>query len=183
MTDIFISFKTDDTPRVRPIYDGFKARGLSVFWSNSIPKGAPNYQSIIKEELLNARLVVVVWTRDSVKSGPVIQECSQAEKAEKLFQVLLDRIDPIDMPMEVKYKAQKTVLVGWAGSYQNPEWIKLNNAIDARLKRQAVKSEIEILIEAISLNQNDAKLYRQLIDAYERKGKLSDAVPFLTGLI
>jgi hypothetical protein len=50
MADIFISFKTDDTPRVQAVYDGFRGRGLTVFWSNDIPIGAPNYQAIIKDE-------------------------------------------------------------------------------------------------------------------------------------
>ena len=137
MADIFISFKTDDTPRVQAIYDGFRARGLTVFWSNHIPAGASNYQAIIKDELLKAPVAVVVWTNRSVHSGPVVQECSQAERANKLFQILLDDIEPIDMPMEVKYKAQKTMLLGWTGNVNHPEWIKLNSAIDARLGRKA----------------------------------------------
>jgi formylglycine-generating enzyme required for sulfatase activity len=135
MADIFISFKTDDTPRVQAIYDGFRARGLTVFWSNDIPKGAPNYQAIIKDELLKAPAVVVVWTNFSVHSGPVVQECSQAERANKLFQILLDDIEPIDMPMEVKFKAQKTMLLGWTGNRSHSEWVKLNSAIDVRLGR------------------------------------------------
>ena len=135
MADIFISFKTDDTPRVQAVYDGFRARGLTVFWSNDIPKGVPNYQAIIKDELLKAPAVVVVWTNRSVHSDPVVQECAQAERANKLFQILLDDIEPIDMPMEVKYKAQKTMLLGWTGNSNHSEWIKLNSAIDARLNR------------------------------------------------
>ena len=90
MADVFISFKTDDTPRVQAVHDGFRARGLTVFWSNDIPKGAPNYQAVIKDEILKAPVVVVVWTAGSVHSGPVVQECSQAEKASKLFQILFD---------------------------------------------------------------------------------------------
>jgi formylglycine-generating enzyme required for sulfatase activity len=137
MADIFISFKTDDTPRVQAIYDGFRARGLTVFWSNDIPAGALNYQAIIKDELLKAPVVVVVWTRNSVQSHPVAQEGAQAERANKLFQVLLDDIEPIDFPMEVRFKAQKTMLLGWTGTPNNSEWIKLNNAIDARLRRKS----------------------------------------------
>ena len=136
MADIFISFKTDDTPRVQAVYEGFRARGLTVFWSNHIPTGAPNYQAIIKDEILKAPLVVVVWTNRSVHSDPVAQECAQAEKANKLFQILLDDIEPIDMPMEVKFKAQKTMLLGWTGNTSHPEWVRLNSAIDARLGRK-----------------------------------------------
>ncbi len=136
MADIFISFKTDDTPRVQAIYDGFRARGLTVFWSNDIPKGAPDYHAIIKDEIRKAPVVVVVWTNDSVLSHPVAQECAQAERDNKLFQVLLDDIEPIDFPMEVRFKAQKTMLLGWTGNPNHSEWIKLNSAIDARLGRK-----------------------------------------------
>lgn len=136
MADIFISFKTDDTPRVQAIYDGFRARGLTVFWSNDIPKGAPDYHGIIKAEIREAPVVVVVWTRNSVLSHPVAQEGAQAERDNKLFQVLLDDIEPIDFPMEVRFKAQKTMLLRWTGNPNHSEWIKLNSAIDARLGRK-----------------------------------------------
>ncbi|MGO9485535.1 MAG: hypothetical protein ACLPX9_13255 [Rhodomicrobium sp.] len=33
---------------LQAVYDGFRARGLTVFWSNDIPKGAPGYHAIIK---------------------------------------------------------------------------------------------------------------------------------------
>jgi formylglycine-generating enzyme required for sulfatase activity len=136
MADIFISFKTDDTPRVQAIYDGFCARGLTVFWSNDIPKGAPDYHAIIKAEIRAAPVVVVVWTHNSVQSHPVAQEGAQAERENKLFQVLLDDIEPIDFPFEVRFKAQKTMMLGWTGQPNHPEWIKLNSAIDARLGRK-----------------------------------------------
>lgn len=136
MADIFISFKTDDTPRVRAIYDGFRARGLTVFWSNDIPAGAPDYHAIIKAEIRKAPVVVVVWTHNSVQSHPVAQEGAQAERENKLFQVLLDDIEPIDFPFEVRFKAQKTMMLGWIGNPNHSEWIKLNSAIDARLGRK-----------------------------------------------
>jgi hypothetical protein len=85
MADVFISFRTDDTARVKPIREGFLARGLTVFWWNDIPKGAANYQAVIKEELVKAPVVVVVWTTASVHSDPVAQECSEAKLLNKLF--------------------------------------------------------------------------------------------------
>jgi formylglycine-generating enzyme required for sulfatase activity len=136
MADIFISFKTDDTPRVQAIHDGFRARGLTVFWSNDIPIGAPNYQAVIAHEILAAPAVVVVWTNASVHSDPVAQECDQAKRDGKLFQIVLDDILPIHMPMGLQYKAQKAIMLGWTGNTGHPEWIKLNSAIDARLGRK-----------------------------------------------
>ncbi len=137
MADIFISFSTADTARVRPIYDAFKARGLTVFWSNDIPAGAPDYHAVIKDEIRKAPVVVVVWTHNSIISHPVSQECSQSERDNKLMQVLIDEIEPIDFPMEVRFRAQKTFLIGWTGDPQHSGWVRLNDALDGRLGRSA----------------------------------------------
>jgi hypothetical protein len=135
VADIFVSFRTGDTERVQPIYDALLARGLTVFWSNAIPTGAPNYQAIIEDELREASVVLVLWTHWSVQSNPVIQECLQALRYEKLIQVVLDEdIPPIRFPMEIPYKAQKAMLINWAGDVEHPEWRKLNEAIDTRIK-------------------------------------------------
>jgi TIR domain len=74
MADIFLSFKTSDTPRVQAMFDGLRSEGFSVFWSNDIPVGAPNYQAVIRANLDAAHTVVVVWTAASVHSSPVTQE-------------------------------------------------------------------------------------------------------------
>src|SRR5215475_653234 len=120
MARVFISFKTDDTPRVRPFFDSLRAEGMTVFWSNDIPTGSPNYQAIIKAELSKADVVLVVWTRTSVDSHAVAQECSQAERDNKLIQLVLDNIDPIDFPMEVRFKSHKAMLIGWTGDTRHP---------------------------------------------------------------
>lgn len=133
MADVFISFATSDATRVGVVADALRERGISVFWSMEIPKGAPDYHAVIKAEMNIARLVLVAWTKTSVLSHPVSQECAQAERGGKLIQVLLDDIEPIEFPMEVRYRAQKTRLVDWAGNRRHPEWIALIAAIDARL--------------------------------------------------
>jgi hypothetical protein len=79
MTDIFVSFATADTLRVQPIVDGFRQLGMSVFWSNDIPKGAVDYHAVIKQKINESAIVIVAWTKASVTSNPVIQECAQAE--------------------------------------------------------------------------------------------------------
>lgn len=165
MADVFVSFSTTDTSRVRPLVDGFRGRRLSVFWSNDIPKGAPDYHAIIRHELRTAVLVVVVWTRDSIVSHPVTQECAQAERANKLFQVLFDEIEPIDFPMEVRFRAQKTFLLGWGGDEQNPEWLKLNAAIDVRLA-EATQSAEYLLGRGVEHEQRGE--YRQAIAEFDQ---------------
>lgn len=141
MADLFISFSTADTIRVQPIIDQLRASGLSVFWSNDIPTGSTNYQNIIIEEIRDACLVLVLWTNSSVKSSPVAQECSQATKHHKLFQVLLDDIEPILIPMEADFKSQKTCLVGWSGNSLDQRWARLLAEIIKKVGSASVKTD------------------------------------------
>lgn len=149
MADVFISFKTTDTARVAQVRDAFRARGLSVFWSNDIAPGEPNYQLLIKDEMQRAVVVVVVWTNDSVHSHPVAQECAQAERWGKLLQAQIDDIEPIDFPMEAKFKAQKAMLIGWAGDTAHPEWARLAVAVENRLAPER-RGEIEAARRALA---------------------------------
>jgi hypothetical protein len=146
MADLFLSFAVADTERAQLIHDALVARGLTVFWCPSIPTGVPNYQDTLEDELKKAMVVLVLWTHASVKSGPVVQECLQAQRYEKLIQVVLDDdIQPIRFPMEVSFKAQKAMLAGWAGDTLDPEWRKLNTAIDGLI---SFRSSAEYKISA-----------------------------------
>lgn len=109
-----------------------------MFWSLDIPKGAPDYHEVIRRNLREAVVVVVAWTRASVKSHPVTQECAQAERESKLLQVVLDRLEPIDFPMEVRFRSEKTMLIDWSGDSSHPDWIALNRAIEGRLSQRAL---------------------------------------------
>jgi hypothetical protein len=39
MSDIFISYASEDLPRIRPLVDALERRGWSVFWDRTIPAG------------------------------------------------------------------------------------------------------------------------------------------------
>ncbi len=133
MADIFISFKSSDFARVSPLRKALLRRGLSVFWSTDIQIGSSNYQTVIADEIKRAGVVLVVWTEASVDSHAVVQECVQAERDGKLIQVVFDEFDPIRFPMDVSFRAQKAMLIGWTGDQRHPEWSRLVTAVDARL--------------------------------------------------
>jgi hypothetical protein len=136
MAHVFISFSTLDTTRVQSICDALNASGLSTFWSNDIPPGSPSYLDVIIDEMRNAAVVLVLWTRTSVKSPAVAQECSQATRDGKLFQAVLDEIEPIRFPMEAGFTAQKSNLIGWNGDVTARDWVKLCEAITRRVTDQ-----------------------------------------------
>lgn len=116
MTDVFISYKREDEPRVAPIVEGLRAAGLSVWWDRDIPGGEAWRQSI-SEQLDAARCVIVVWSETSV--GPlgefVQDEAGRAKARGILIPVRIDRVtEPLGFG-----EIQSLDLVGWRGNRRN----------------------------------------------------------------
>ena len=176
MADIFVSFKTDDKPRVQPIVDAFRGLELKVFWSDDIPKGASSYQKHIAKEIDAATVVVVVWTQASVMSDPVAQECAQAKQDEKLFQVVLDHIRPIDFPMGLGYAAQKILLQGWTGDQQNSEWVKLIKSNKDRCQESpSVAQSSSTRLDVVTSADEAQRAFREFSEAIKRKSNVMEA--------
>jgi TIR domain len=118
MTKVFLSYSTKDTRRIELFRNelfGGSIKKEDVFWAHDIPIGTPNYQGVIVRALQQADVVLGFLTLNSVASSPVVQECVQAQKDRKLIQVVLDDIPPILLPMDLDFRAQKMMMVGWAG--------------------------------------------------------------------
>jgi serine/threonine-protein kinase len=65
--DIFVSYKTEDRPRIKRLVDALEAQGLSVWWDAHIGGGA-NWRRDIEQHLDGASCVIVAWSTRSV--GP-----------------------------------------------------------------------------------------------------------------
>lgn len=48
MTDIFVSYATEDRDRVRPLVEVLEAEGWDVFWDREIPPGR-SWDDVIQE--------------------------------------------------------------------------------------------------------------------------------------
>ncbi len=77
MSDIFLSYASEDRERVRPLAEALAEQGWDVWWDRSIPPGQ-TWREVIQAALAEARCVVVVWSRRSVESRWVIAEADQA---------------------------------------------------------------------------------------------------------
>ena len=89
MTDIFVSYATEDRERVRPLVEVLEAEGWSIFWDREIPPGR-SWDDVIQETLDEAQCVVAVWTRHSVESRWVKIEAMEGLEREILVPVVLD---------------------------------------------------------------------------------------------
>jgi hypothetical protein len=116
MTDIFLSYKREDEPRVAPIVEGLRSAGLVVWWDRDI-SGGEAWRQTISEQLETARCVIVVWSETSV--GPlgefVQDEAGRAKARGILIPVRIDRVtEPLGFG-----EIQSLDLVGWRGNRRN----------------------------------------------------------------
>jgi len=95
MADIFISYAREDRSRIEPLARRLEELGWSVWWDTAIPPGRA-YDEIIEEAISAAKAVVVLWSKESVKSGWVKEEAGRGKERKILVPA---RIDPVEPPI------------------------------------------------------------------------------------
>jgi len=118
VADIFISYKSNERDAVRAIADGLRAAGFTVWWDHALI-GGDDYSEVIQREIAAAKLVMPIWSKQSVKSQWVRAEAD--EGAGKLLPV---RIDDVRPPLPHN-KLHTIDLIGWRGDDQDPRWRRL----------------------------------------------------------
>ena len=120
MSDIFISYASEDRSRVRRLADALSGHGWSVWWDRQIQAGK-TFDHVIAEALESARCVVVVWSRDSVASSWVREEADEGRKRGVLIPVLIDEISP---PLGFG-RIQAARMIEWDGAPESEAFQKL----------------------------------------------------------
>jgi TIR domain len=93
MSDIFISYASEDRPRARTIAHALEAEGWSVWWDRNIPAGK-RFTQVIEEEIGKARCIVVLWSAISVTKDWVIEEALDGRERQVLVPVFVERVQP-----------------------------------------------------------------------------------------
>ena len=128
MSDIFVSYKSEDRKRVEPIVDALIAEGFSVWWDVHIEAGT-DWRERIKQALQSAACVLVVWTETSAgSSGQFVQD--EAERAKKRGIYLPIAIDAVEAPLGFG-QDQILELVGWRGNRKDPRFVDVIEAARA----------------------------------------------------
>ena len=128
MADIFISYKSSDRSRAETLSSWLQALGLSVWMDRDIHLGE-GWDARIEKELQEARLVVVLWGADALRSEWIQHEAQVALEGEKLLQVHATGL-PIPAPFD---KLQAVRMQSWSGESVHSERHKLLSAVAARL--------------------------------------------------
>src|SRR6516165_5371825 len=93
MSDIFISYASDDRPRAETFAHTLEGRGWSIFWDRTIPTGK-TWRETIGRELNDARCVIVLWSEASIESKWVQEEADDAKRRRALVPVLIENVQP-----------------------------------------------------------------------------------------
>lgn len=136
MADVFISYASEDRPRIRPLAEALQERGFSVWWDRSLAAGH-DYAAVIERELKNAKAVIVVWTQSSSVSTFVRDEAGRARDAGRLVPVLLD---PVQLPLGFgAFQAED--FTRWNGGANAPQMQILDEALRAKIEGRDVNAE------------------------------------------
>ncbi len=96
MTEIFISYKTEERHLAERLARALEEQDYDVWWDQALAAG-DDFRKKIKAALDNARAVVVIWSKLSVESSFVLDEADRAAAKNKLIPV---RFDPeVEPPM------------------------------------------------------------------------------------
>jgi hypothetical protein len=93
MSNIFISYASEDLERVRPLAQALQAQGWSVFWDRTIPPGK-TWRQVIGKALDEARCVLVVWSRAAIDSTWVQEEADHGREEGMLVPASIDDVRP-----------------------------------------------------------------------------------------
>ena len=138
MSDIFLSYKSEDRLKAKIIAAALEQRGYSVWWDRIIPPGK-TFDQVIEEALDAAKCVIVLWSGESVSSDWVKNEAREGTKRHILVPVL---IEDVKIPFEFRH-IQAAQLIEWQGAMPNPEFDLLSQSVAEIVGPLVPKKEIK----------------------------------------
>jgi len=186
MTDIFISYKREDRGCAKKIAEYLISEGYSVWWDIELLPG-DKFADEINMVLKDAKLIVVLWTPESIRSNWVKSEATVGLRNDTLLPVDL-RETEIPVPFNTLHSLD---LTSW---FLNQDKGKLNALADAvsrrigpsrktpeRLTDEEVKDalerpkhEVEFWMSISASAKQTADEYQLYIDKYGENGSFSE---------
>jgi len=169
MSDIFISYASEDRERIMSFVRALEKTGWSVFWDRTIPTGK-TWRQVIGSEISNCRSIVVVWSKTSIESDWVQEEAEIGKGRHILFPVLIDNV----MPPFGFGNIQAETLVDWDGKETAPEFKKLINDLTNVLgipPEVAKEEKHQIAEEEARLKAEEDQRYKTAEEATARENK------------
>lgn len=133
--DIFVSYKSEDRPRIKRLVEALEADGFSVWWDAHIG-GGTNWHRDIEEHLESARCVMVAWTSLSIghEGHFVRDEARRAQRRGAYLPICLDAVDP---PLGFG-EIQALSLKGWKGDRSDSRFQAIADAVRNHISGEQV---------------------------------------------
>ena len=132
MSDIFLSYKSEDCEKAQKIAEAIEKKGYTVWWDRIISPGL-TFDEVIEEKLDEAKCVVVLWSEKSIKAKWVRTEASEGDKRGILVPVMIEVVTP---PLAFR-RLQAAKLMDWDGTSLNHEFDLLIQSVGRILGRPA----------------------------------------------
>ncbi len=129
MTDVFISYASDDKAQAQRLAKALEKQGWSVWWDREIPPGM-EYAEVIENAVTTAKCVVVLWSEASVASRWVQNEAAEGAERDILVPAYIQQVE---IPFEFR-RLQAADLVPWLSGTDNIEFNLLLSSIGRVLK-------------------------------------------------
>jgi hypothetical protein len=131
MHEIFISYSRRDSATVQALATALREKGLSVWVDQSGIQEGDAYDTQIEDAIAQTRVVIVLWSKHSVRSQWVRAEAAYALGKQKLLPIAIDRTDP---PLQFLH-IQTIDFEGWQGDSGSEVFARLLTALAKRLGR------------------------------------------------
>jgi TIR domain len=142
VSDIFVSYASEDRERAGVVAQALQDLGWSVWWDRSIPTGK-TFVDVIKAELESAKCAVVLWSQQSAASQWVQREARLAADQHKLFPVLIEDMTP---PWEFS-EIQACNLANWNGEPDDPSFQRLVTDLRGALASAPTAGPAQVVVE------------------------------------
>jgi hypothetical protein len=134
MADVFISYRKADSAKAEALADALKVENLDVWWDEGLEPGQ-TFDEKIQSVLEQAKAVIVVWSRESVKSEWVRAESSVGRERGILVPVMIQPVN-IPVPFNLIHTAD---LIGWSGDRAHPGYRDVVKQVKVLAGKQHVK--------------------------------------------
>ncbi len=138
MVDVFISYARSTQDLAEQVALALRALGYQVWRDNQLPAHLA-YSDVIEERLVAAKAVVVIWSKDAVRSEWVRSEANRAREARKIVQLSVEA-PALPMPFDQIHCAD---LSGWNGDIESPAWKSVVCSVKALVENEGARDDAE----------------------------------------
>lgn len=132
VADVFLSYARPDAVTAERVSRELTRAGRSVWFDRELPAHR-TYSDVIAAELEDAGSVLVLWSKESVKSQWVRSEANRARELGKLVQA---RLDDARVPMPFD-QIQCADLTKWRSARESAGWTQVSRSIASLLGGEA----------------------------------------------